>query len=253
MSIDSSSAALHPGAPVSSKPVIEAAADRAGRSLRHIAVVRVTHWIMAASVLGLLLSGGGILISHPRLYWGETGAVGTPSLLDLPLPFIIGPSVWNRPFHFFFAWMLVLTGLVYVASGVATRHFRKDLLPAKADLNWSSIVGVISAHLRWRRTSADEAWTYNVVQRLTYLGVVFVLFPGIVWTGLAMSFGVSSVFPLLATVVGGFQSVRTLHFVFATLLVIFLIVHIAMLCLVGFTSHVRAMITGYIPQRRSAR
>lgn len=256
MRIDSSSAALHPRAPAApamSKPVIEAASDQAGRSLRHIAVVRVTHWIMAASVLGLLVSGGGILISHPRLYWGETGAVGTPSLVDLPLPFIIGPSVWSRPYHFFFAWMLVLTGLIYVAGGVATRHFKKDLLPAKADLNWSSIVGVISAHLRWKRTSADEAWTYNVVQRLTYLAVIFVLFPGIVWTGLAMSFGVTSVFPVLATLVGGFQSVRTLHFVFVTLLVIFLIVHMAMLCLVGFKSHVRAMITGYIPQRRSAR
>jgi len=82
---------------------------------------------------------------------------------------------------------------------------------------------------------------------------VFVLFPGIVWTGLAMSFGVSSVCPILATIVGGFQSVRTLHFVFANLLVIFLVVHIAMLCLVGFRSHVHAMITGYIPRRRSAR
>src|SRR5882762_2521673 len=146
MPIESSSTALHPRAPAApatnSEPVVTA--DRAGRSLRHMAVVRVTHWIMAASVLGLMLSGGGIIISHPRLYWGETGAVGTPSLVDLPLPFIIGPSVWNRPFHFFFAWMLVLTGVVYVAGGFATRHFKKDLLPAKADLNWSSIVGVIS-------------------------------------------------------------------------------------------------------------
>ncbi len=208
---------------------------------------------MAASVLGLLVTGGGILISHPRLYWGETGSVETPSLVDLPLPFIIGPSVSNRPFHFFFAWILVLTGVIYVASGLLTRHFKKDLLPAKADLNLKSLAGVISAHLRWKRTSADEAWTYNVVQRLTYLAVVFVLFPGIVWTGLAMSFGVSSVFPALATVVGGFQSVRTLHFVFASLLAMFLIVHMAMLCLVGFWSHVRAMITGYIPERRSAR
>src|SRR5882672_3807052 len=141
---DSSSAALHPGAPVSSKSLIETAADRAGRSLRHMAVVRVTHWIMAASVIGLLISGGGILISHPRLYWGETGAVGTPSLVDLPLPFIIGPSVWNRPIHFFFAWMLVLSALTYVAAGLATRHFRKDLLPVKTDLNWKRIIGVIS-------------------------------------------------------------------------------------------------------------
>jgi thiosulfate reductase cytochrome b subunit len=256
MGMDSSSAALHPpgaAAPeMRSKPIIEAAADQAGEPLRHLAVVRITHWLMAASVLGLLVSGGGILISHPRLYWGETGAVGTPSLVDLPLPFIIGPSVWNRPYHFFFAWVLVLTGLIYLIGGIATRHFRKDLLPAKADLSWSGIAAVISAHLRWKRTSADEAWTYNVVQRLTYLAVVFVLFPGIVWTGLAMSFGVTSVFPILATSLGGHQSARTLHFVFVSLLLIFFIVHMAMLCLVGFRTHVRAMITGYIPRRRSS-
>ncbi len=255
MGIESSSAALNPRAAATAmpgEPAIESAANRAGRTLRHIAVVRVTHWIMAASVLGLIVTGGGILISHPRLYWGETGAVGTPSLIDLPLPFIIGPSVWNRPIHFFFAWMLVLSALIYVATGIATRHFRKDLVPAKGDLNWNNVVGVISAHLRWKRTSADEAWTYNVVQRLTYLAVVFVLFPGILYTGLAMSFGVTSVFPVMATALGGFQSARTLHFVFVSLLVVFFIVHMAMLCLVGFWSHVRAMITGYVPRGRNA-
>ena len=254
MAIESSSAALNPRSS-STAPAWRgerATADQAGETLRHIAVVRITHWIMAASVLGLIFSGAGILISHPRLYWGETGAVGTPSLIDLPLPFIIGPSVWNRPIHFFFAWGLVLSALVYVVAGVTTRHLRKDLVPAKADLTWHNIVGVISAHLRWKRTSADEAWTYNVVQRLTYLIVVFVLFPGIVYTGLAMSFGVTSVFPWMATVLGGFQSARTLHFVFISLLVIFFIVHMAMLCLVGFVSHVRAMITGYASSGRSA-
>jgi thiosulfate reductase cytochrome b subunit len=110
---------------------------------------------------------------------------------------------------------------------------------------------VISDHLRWKR--ADDTWTYNVVQRLTYLAVIFILFPGIVWTGLAMSFGVTSVFPVLATALGGHQSARTLHFVLAGLLVVFLIVHMVMLCLVGFASHVRAMITGHIPQERGAR
>lgn len=220
---------------------------------RHLAVVRITHWLIVASVFGLLASGIAILVAHPRLYWGETGAVGTDSLVDLPIPFIIGLSPWNRPIHFFFAWMLVLTALTYVASGWATQHFRKDLLPAKTDLNWHSIIGVISNHLRWKRTSADEAWTYNVVQRLTYLGVVFALFPGIVWTGLAMSPGVTAVFPMMATMLGGHQSARTLHFVFVSLLVLFLIIHIAMLFLVGFASHVWAMITGRIPQGRSAR
>jgi thiosulfate reductase cytochrome b subunit len=257
MSLESSSATLNPRTAAvpgrRGESGIEAAADQAGRSLRHIAVVRVTHWIMATGVLGLIVSGAGILISHPRLYWGETGAVGTPSLVDLPLPMIIGPSVWNRPIHFFFAWMLVLGALTYVAAGIATRHLRKDLLPAKADLNWKSIASVISAHLRWKRTSADEAWTYNVVQRLTYLTVIFVLFPGLLYTALAMSFGASSVFPVMATALGGFQSARTLHFVFATLLVMFFIVHMAMLFLVGFWTHVRAMITGYIPRERNTR
>jgi thiosulfate reductase cytochrome b subunit len=232
-------------------PAGPTAAESARQSLRHLAVVRVTHWIFALGVIGLILSGSGILISHPRFYWGETGAVGVPALIDLPLPMIIGPSVWNRPIHFFFAWFLVLGALTYVIGGLVTRHIGKDLLPAKSDLGWRPIARVIWDHLRWKRTSADEAWTYNVVQRLTYLFVLFVLFPGIVWTGLAMSFTVASVFPFLATLIGGHQSARLFHFVFASLLLIFLIVHLAMLVLVGFRSHVRAMITGRIPQKRS--
>jgi thiosulfate reductase cytochrome b subunit len=223
-----------------------------GEAPRRLLVVRITHWIAVLSILTLLASGIGILISHPRLYWGETGNISTPSLIDLPIPFIIGPSVWNRPIHFLSAWFLVFAGLAYVVGGFVTGHFRKDLVPAKADLDWHRIIGVISDHLRWKRSSANEAWTYNVVQRLTYLAVVFALFPAIIWTGLAMSFAVTSVFPILATAVGGHQSVRTLHFVFVSPLVLFLIVHLAMLCLVGFWGHVRAMITGRIPQGRSA-
>jgi thiosulfate reductase cytochrome b subunit len=239
--------------PASNEPVIGAGANRTAHSVRHLAVVRVTHWLFATGVLGLIASGGGILISHPRFYWGETGSVFTPSLIDLPLPMIIGPSVWNRPIHFFFAWFLVLGGLVYVIAGLATQHLRKDLLPAKADLGWRPILSVIWDHVRWKRTSADEAWTYNVVQRLTYLAVLFVLFPGIVWTGLAMSFAVTSVFPFLVTLLGGHQSARTLHFVFASLLLIFFIVHMVMLVLVGFRSHVQAMITGRAPGGRSTK
>ena len=250
-----SSASLNPRVadiPASDERAAGVSTDRASRSVRHLAVVRVTHWIFATGVLGLIASGSGILISHPRFYWGETGSVLEPSLIDLPLPMIIGPSVWMRPPHFFFAWFLVLGALVYVIGGLVTQHLRKDLLPAKADLGWRPITSVIWDHVRWKRTSADEAWTYNVVQRLTYLGVLFVLFPGIVWTGLAMSFTVTSVFPFLATWLGGHQSARTLHFVFASLLLIFFLVHMAMLVLVGFRAHVRAMITGRVPEGRSA-
>ena len=215
---------------------------------RHLAIVRITHWLVLLSVIGLLISGAGILVSHPRLYWGETGAVATRSLIDLPIPFIIGPSVSNRPFHFFFAWILVLTGLTYVAGSLITRHFKKDLLPAKADLRWNRLVGVALEHLAWKRPDADAASTYNVVQRLTYLAVVFGLFPAFLWTGLGMSFGMTSVFPILATALGGHQSARTLHFVCVVLLLLFVMVHILMIYLAGFWRSVRAMITGYVPQ-----
>jgi thiosulfate reductase cytochrome b subunit len=246
---------LSPRAPVvgARDEVIAGGHDNAAaKPVRHLAIVRMTHWLFATGVLGLIASGSGILISHPRFYWGETGGVGTPSLIDLPLPMIIGPSVWNRPIHFFFAWFLVLGALMYVIAGLVNQHLRKDLLPAKADLGWRPVATVIWDHLRWRRTATDDAWTYNVVQRLTYLVVLFVLFPGIVWTGLAMSFAVTSVLPFLVTVLGGHQSARTLHFVFASLLLMFFIVHMAMLCLVGFRAHVRAMITGRTPQGRAA-
>ena len=235
------------------QPGLGASLNEAGEVPRRLAIVRITHWIMVLSVLILFASGFGILISHPRLYWGETGAVGTPSLIDLPIPFVIGPSVWNRPIHFAAAWLLVFTGIAYFVGGFVTRHFFKDLLPAKADLKGSRIMRVMSDHLRWKRTAEDEAWTYNVVQRLIYLGVVFALFPAILWTGLAMSPGLMSVFPVMVTILGGHQSARTLHFILVSLLLLFLIVHIAMLFLVGFASHVRAMITGYIPDRRSER
>jgi len=230
---------------------VEAAAETTSAS-RHIALVRITHWINVISVIGLLVSGTGILVSFPRLYWGETGSLETLSLIDLPIPFIVGPSVWMRPYHFFFAWMLVLTGLTYVAGGFITKHFRKDLLPKKTDLRWSRIASAVSEHLR-KRPEADAGSTYNVVQRLTYLAVVFGLFPAFLWTGLAMSFGVTSVFPILATALGGHQSARTLHFVCVVLLLLFVLVHILMISLAGFWRNVRAMITGYMPEGGKAR
>src|SRR6059036_1363864 len=129
-----------------------------------------------------------------------------------------------------------------------TQHFRKDLLPAKAELRWNRMAGVALDHLAWKRPAA-AASTYNVVQRLTYMAVVFGLFPAFLWTGLGMSFGMTSVFPILATALGGHQSARTLHFVCVVLLLVFVMVHILMIYLAGFWRTVRAMITGYVPQR----
>jgi thiosulfate reductase cytochrome b subunit len=98
--------------------------------------------------------------------------------------------------------------------------------------------------LRFKRPSEEEAWSYNLLQRLTYLFVIFVLFPLIIWTGLAMSPAVASAFPSAVTVLGGQQSARTIHFFVTVFLFLFLLVHIMMICLAGFWSRMRAMITG---------
>ncbi len=215
-------------------------------SPRHSAVVRVTHWIHTLSFFGLAVSGFGILLAHPRLYWGETGGVGTPSVLDLPLPFMLGgPSSWGRSLHFLSAWVCVLTGLFYVLFGLFTRHFWKNLVPRKTDFGWKPIMQVISNHMRLMRPTEAESQSYNVVQRLTYLAVVFVLFPLVIWTGLAMSPAITSVFPAIVIIFGGQQSARTIHFFAANFLVLFLIVHVAMVCLAGFKNRMRAMITGH--------
>jgi len=125
-----------------------------------------------AGVLGLIVSGGGILISHPRLYWGETGAVGLPLLSIFRFPSSSVPR-FGTPDSFLLRVDVGVERPDLCRGRNCHAALAQDLLPAKADLNWKNIAGVISSHLRWKRTSADEAWTYNVVQRLTYLIVVF--------------------------------------------------------------------------------
>lgn len=198
--------------------------------MRHSLPVRITHWLTALSVAGLLVSGVAILIAHPRLYWGETGSLETPSLIDLPLTLTLGHSGWGRYLHFLSAWLCVLTGLIYVLSGLVTKHFRRDLLPARSQLAGPLL--------------SSPADSYNIVQRVTYLGVVFVLFPLIVVTGLAMSPAVTSVMPWLATMFGGHQSARTIHFFAASAVTLFVIGHVTMVVAAGFAVRVMAMITG---------
>jgi len=113
-----------------------------------------------------------------------------------------------------------------------------------ADLSWTSLLDSVSKHVHFRRPAAHESSTYNVLQRLTYLAVIFVMFPLMIWTGLAMSPAMTSVFPPLVTTLGGQQSARTIHFFDASLLVGLTLVHIGMVCLGGFRDRVGAMITG---------
>lgn len=218
---------------------------------RHSAWVQVTHWVTAVAFFVLVLSGVAILLAHPRLYWGETGHLGTPSLLDLPLPFVLDVPIRGpgRYLHFLAAWVSLFAGLVYVSRGLLARHFTRNLLPARGDLTRRAIGGVVRGHLRFQRSSEEELATYNVVQRLAYTTVVFVLFPMVFWTGLAMSPAVTSVFPFLVTVFGGQQSARTIHFFLACALVLFVLVHVALVWQTGFKSRMRAMITGRGPAK----
>jgi thiosulfate reductase cytochrome b subunit len=223
---------------------------------RHSALVRVTHWVTTLCFIALLVSGIEILISHPRFYWGETGNVLTTPLFKIPIPssralvptgygyVLPDQNGWSRYLHFQAAWALVLTGLLYAIFSLVSGHLRKNLLPGKAELSWRVLSTEIANHLRFKRPSESEAWSYNVLQRLTYLFVIFVLFPLVIWTGLAMSLGFVSAFPASVTLLGGQQSARTIHFFVSVALVLFLLVHVVMVCLAGFRRRTRAMITG---------
>jgi len=223
---------------------------------RHSALVRVTHWITTLCFFALLVSGAEIVISHPRFYWGEAGNVLTPPLFKLPIPasrstvptgygyVLPDQNGWSRYLHFQAAWVAVLTGLLYTISSLFTGHLRRNLLPGGADLSWRAFSNSMAHHLRFKRPSEAEAWSYNVLQRFTYLVVIFVLFPLVIWTGLAMSPAIASAFPAAVSELGGQQSARTIHFFVSLFLLLFLLVHVAMIFLAGFRNRMRAMITG---------
>jgi thiosulfate reductase cytochrome b subunit len=238
-------------------PAIAAIPSPAVRS-RHSLLVRVTHWITFLAFAALLVTGVEILISHPRFYWGEAGNVRTPALFQLPIPasratiptgygyVLPDQNGWSRYLHFQAAWVAVLTGLLYLGYGFFNGHFRRNLLPARADLSARGLSTVIARHLRLKPAGDDAAGSYNVLQRLSYLFVIFVLFPLVVWTGLAMSPAIAAAAPAVVSVLGGQQSARTIHFFVSILLVLFLVVHVIMVLLSGFQNRMRAMLTGRV-------
>jgi thiosulfate reductase cytochrome b subunit len=225
---------------------------------RHPVLVRLTHWLTALAFLALLVTGGEIILSHPRFYWGETGNVNMRPWLNLHLPssrdtvptgygyVLPDQNGWSRYLHFEAAWILVATGLLYVIWGLFHGHFRRNVFPARADLTAKKCGSSILSHLRFERPGPEDAWSYNVLQRVTYLVVIFVLFPLMIWTGLAMSFAFDAAFPATVSLLGGHQTARSLHFLVTILLVLFLVVHLFMIVFAGFLTRMRAMITGRV-------
>jgi len=243
---------------------------------RHRLPVRLWHWVNALSVIVMLMSGLMIFNAHPHLYWGAYGANYDHSWLDItpgqlrvgplkiPTPGLLGvsphgrfvafpplvtiPSSYNlahaREWHLAFAWLLVVPGVAFLAWGVARRHFQRDLVPTLAELHPAHIAHDIAQHARLRFPTGAAAHRYNVLQKLAYSSVLFVLIPGVVLTGLTMSPAIDAAWPWLLEVFGGRQSARSIHFLCAMGLAFFILVHLLMVVLAGPINELRSMITG---------
>jgi len=170
---------------------------------------------------------------------GRMYAQGFPSWLTVPSHQWLAMA---RSWHFFFAWVFLINGLCYVAYTLATRHFRRDLLPTRADIR--GIGASIADHLRFRHPTGEAAKRYNVLQKIAYLAVIFVLLPLIVLMGLGMSPRLDTLFGGWVPWFGGRQSVRSIHFIVAWLLVAFVFVHVFQVIVTGLWNNLRSMITG---------
>lgn len=215
---------------------------------RHSLAVRVMHWINVVALTVLLMSGLQIFNAHPALYWGDSSYSGTPPIFAIEgfpswvtLPGVQWLSMGRR-WHFFFAWLFVANGALYVTWSIASRHLARDLAPDRRD--WRSIGRSVLDHLRFRHPHGEAARRYNVLQKLTYLFVIFVLLPFIVLMGLAMSPRLNSILPGWPDLFGGRQSARTLHFLAAGAIVLFVLIHVFEVIVTGLWNNLRSMITG---------
>ena len=253
---------------------------------RHSVGVRVTHWINAASLAFLLLSGLQIFNAHPALYWGEASDFGRPWLAMgsyssggvLHGVTKVGPAIFHttgvlgasqehgvwtargfpdwltippqrflalgRRWHFFFAWVFAINGAIFIASALVSGHLRRDLAPTRGELAPRHVLGEVWDHLRLRFPKGEAARRYNVLQKLAYLVVLLVLLPLMVLTGMTMSPSLDAIFPFLLDLFGGRQSARSIHFIAAMLIALFIVVHLLMVMLAGPFNEVRSMITG---------
>jgi thiosulfate reductase cytochrome b subunit len=245
---------------------------RKGGGEGHARWVRISHWIVTVSVFVLAFTGFEILMVHPRLYWGIAGNDLTPALLELPIsrnykhrgydqpkPFfqdaagpvsasrtydIFNQNGWGRSLHFLSAWVLVLPGAVYLLVGLFGGHFRRHIWPRLRELGPRLVWRDFVDHLRLRVPPARGGPQYGLLQKISYSFVIFVAAPLMIVTGLTMSPAVTSAFPILLRLFGGYQSARTIHFFTSAALVLFVIVHVVMVVKSGFRRQVRAMTLG---------
>lgn len=233
----------------------DAASPRTGHAgelvYRHRLSTRLWHWTNAVAIVVLLMSGLMISNAHPHLYWGEFGAN-----LDRPWwspPRFPGwatiPSTYNlalaRHWHLFFAWILAFGLLAHLVASLLNRHIRRDLTLSPRELVPAHLWQDVKDHLRLRFPTGQAALSYNVLQKIAYIGVVFVLIPLLILTGLSLSPGFNAVLHWPLDLMGGRSSARSLHFIAAGLIAAFLVGHVILVVLAGPVNEMRSMLTGW--------
>jgi len=215
---------------------------------RHALSTRLWHWTNVLAVVILFMSGLNISNAHPRLYWGEAGFAPSAAWLSLPkfpgwatIPGRYNLSEardWHSAAALLFAFALLFAWIAMLANG----HFRRDMLTTRKEWRWSAIRSDIAAHLRLDFDHAGAK--FNFLQKLSYGLVLGVLLPGMVLTGLGISPGIETIVRPLIDLVGGRQSMRSLHFLFAWGLFAFLVLHVVLVLLSHPLKQMRDMITG---------
>ena len=239
--------------------------------VRHKSWVRSAHWMVTVSFLLLTFSGFEILMVHPRFYWGEVGNDLTPALFELPVSRnyrhagwdkptaffttagspvsasrtyeIFNQNGWGRSLHFLAAWLLVLTGIWYLLAGIFSGHFKRHLSPRVKELSAGLFRNDFISHFR-KIPVAANGQHYGLLQKYTYMTVIFVLLPLTAMTGFSMSPAITAAYPFLLKMFAGAQSARTIHFFAAVALVLFLVVHVVMVIRSGFKQQMRGIIMG---------
>jgi thiosulfate reductase cytochrome b subunit len=166
---------------------------------------------------------------------------GFPRWATIPGYYDLGAA---RHWHFFFAWILVFNAALYMTISLIGRHVRRDLWPRRGELSFRHFLHEIWDHARLKFPRGEAARHYNLLQKLTYLFVIFGLGPLLLATGLTMSPAFDSVAPWLLELFGGRQSARTIHFICAMLIILFIFIHLLMVLLAGPFNEIRSMITG---------
>ena len=215
---------------------------------RHALSTRLWHWINALCLVVLFMSGLNISNAHPRLYWGDRGFLPSEAWLSLPdFPgWITIPSYYSlaaaRDWHVVFSLLFAFGLLAFMGIALINGHIRRDLLLRAAEWRPQSIWRDVKAHLRL--DFEHGSGKYNVLQKLTYALVIFILLPAMIFTGMAMSPGMEAAWPWLSEMFGGRQSARSIHFLSAFALAGFLILHVVLVLLAGPITQLRGMLFG---------